>query len=275
MGCTGLFFFFMFGWGLTGNLLGGLFGLGVGLWINRLYLERLAVKHKAQADSIRALFLLCVMSSFAKIAKADGRISESEIDVVEGMLNEWGLNDEERSLAKDVFRRAKDDDMPFAAHVAKFAAECPDYGLKSVFLLCLVRLACAEGPVSHAKMGLLLQAESLLRLPSGAVRMMMAQFFSRSDPHGGTRRSWRQEDDENPLYSVPSGASDDDYAAIGVQPSASDDQVKKAYRQKAMELHPDRIQAKGLPPNLIKMANDQLALVNAAYDRICRARGIK
>lgn len=46
MGCTGLFIFFMAGWGLTGNLMGGLFGLGVGIWLNRLYLERLTVKHK-------------------------------------------------------------------------------------------------------------------------------------------------------------------------------------------------------------------------------------
>ncbi len=55
------------------------------------------------------------------------------------------------------------------------------------------------------------------------------------------------------------------YETLGVSPDASAADIKKAYRQKVGEYHPDRIEGKGLPPEFIKFANDKLAEINAAY----------
>ncbi len=275
MGCSRSFLLFLLGWVVSGKFIGGLVGFAIGVWLDQRDSERLSARRHEQTERIRSVFLLCMMSSFAKIAKADGHVSESEIDLIENMLDEWGLSQSDVDLAKDIFRRAKDDDVLFVSYVNKFADECAAYELRLIFLQCLVRLACAEGSVSTGQMKMLRQAESIFGLPSGTVHMMISQFLGRRHSWSRYTRDSRQEHDYGQRYASAADASDDDYTAIGVPRSASDDEVKKAYRRKAMELHPDKIQAKGLPPEFVKISNDQLAMVNAAYDRICRTRGIK
>ena len=51
--------------------------------------------------------------------------------------------------------------------------------------------------------------------------------------------------------------------------------MRKAYREKAKKLHPDLLRAQGLPEDLLAKANEQMARVNAAWDEIRRARGMK
>ncbi len=275
MGCSRSFILFLIGRVATRSFIGGLIGLAIGVWLDQRDTERLADQRLEQTERTRSVFLLCVMSSFAKIAKADGHVSETEIELIENMLDEWGMSPSDVNLAKDIFRKAKNDDVLFVSYVDKFATECAAYELRLIFLQCLVRLACAEGSVSTEQMKMLRQAESIFNLPSGTVHMMISQFLGQRHSWSSYTRNSRQQYDSGPQYTSTADATDDDYTAIGVPRSASDADVKKAYRRKAMELHPDKIQAKGLPPEFVKISNDQLAMVNTAYDRICRTRGIK
>ena len=69
--------------------------------------------------------------------------------------------------------------------------------------------------------------------------------------------------------------SSDPYKIIGVGPEIPDDDLKTAYRALVRENHPDKLIAEGLPEELIELANEKLAAVNDAYDRICAERGLK
>jgi DnaJ like chaperone protein len=50
--------------------------------------------------------------------------------------------------------------------------------------------------------------------------------------------------------------------------------IKAAYRRIVRESHPDRLIAKGMPPEAVALGTARLATVNAAYERICKERGI-
>lgn len=63
-------------------------------------------------------------------------------------------------------------------------------------------------------------------------------------------------------------ASDDPYLILGVDDDISDSDLKRAYRRMAAANHPDRLMARGLPRELIGLANHKMAMINKAYAEI-------
>lgn len=80
----------------------------------------------------------------------------------------------------------------------------------------------------------------------------------------GARRSPRQR--ANPLA--------DAYRTLGVKPSASDDEVKRAYREKAKSCHPDVLRSQGASDRKVAEATEKMAKVNAAWTAISKERNI-
>jgi len=64
----------------------------------------------------------------------------------------------------------------------------------------------------------------------------------------------------------------DAYRILDCSVDASDAEVKSAYRKKCIEFHPDKIQSKGLPPQFVEFAKNEMQKINEAYETICRAR---
>jgi DnaJ like chaperone protein len=60
----------------------------------------------------------------------------------------------------------------------------------------------------------------------------------------------------------------DPYAILGLLPGATMDEVRHAWRRQAAENHPDRMLARGAPPEFVEIARDKSAAINAAYARI-------
>jgi DnaJ like chaperone protein len=66
----------------------------------------------------------------------------------------------------------------------------------------------------------------------------------------------------------------DPYVILGLSYVADEDELKQTYRRLVRENHPDSLMARGVPAEFIKLANDKLAAINNAYEKIQQERGL-
>jgi DnaJ like chaperone protein len=86
----------------------------------------------------------------------------------------------------------------------------------------------------------------------------------------GARRSERHQADSAQHHRVAQA-----YEVLGLQRTASDAEIIKAYRRLMSQNHPDKLLAKGLPESKLQLAQEKTARIRAAYDLLRAARGIK
>ena len=67
----------------------------------------------------------------------------------------------------------------------------------------------------------------------------------------------------------------DPYQVLGLSSGVTDAEVKRTYRELIRKYHPDALIAQGMPQEFVNIANDKMAGINAAYDRIEKERGLK
>lgn len=216
------------------------------------------------------IFLGAAAAMLAKMAKADGRVSREEIASADAAFARLGISGEKRDYCIKVFREAKDDEHTIFEYAAAFSDAQPDYDMRVLFYDILWDLAVSDGVLSQEEKSVLASLPVYLHI---SPVLFSAQYSRRSAGahHGGSGRGGqsrssgrRSTSRVDPLVEA--------YAVLGCSPSATDDEIKRAYRDKAKKYHPDEMVAKGLPPELIQKANDEMARVNAAYDLIKKSR---
>ncbi|MCQ2377903.1 MAG: TerB family tellurite resistance protein [Victivallaceae bacterium] len=216
---------------------------------------------EAEAMSARAhqAVLTHIFRALAKIAKSDGVVSQEEAAMVSELLREFCGDDAAlRSQMKAEFDRAKSSGPAFGDEVRSLAALLTDEAKNSVLEM-FCTLARVDGRVSAVEIALLREAEAILDRHG-----FVDRFFNAS----GSGNSHRPESasDDFPLNEC--------YRILGIAPEASDAEVKKAWRQKTLEFHPDRVMGKGLSESFIEFADVQMKKVNRAYETIRKARGL-
>jgi DnaJ-domain-containing protein 1 len=66
----------------------------------------------------------------------------------------------------------------------------------------------------------------------------------------------------------------DAYAQLGVRPDASDEEIRRAYRNLAKKYHPDAIRAQGLGEEALAKADERMKSINSAWNALKTARGL-
>ena len=82
----------------------------------------------------------------------------------------------------------------------------------------------------------------------------------------------RKKSTKKPLEPPAPETPSNPYEVLGCRPEATNDEVCRAYREKAKRLHPDTLRAQGLPDEIIVAANEQMSRVNAAWNAVKRER---
>lgn len=204
----------------------------------------------------QAIFFTAAFSMVGKLAKADGHVSADEIATIDKICKEaLKLDAQARSYAINVFTQAKDTPESFTDYARQFGQMFgQDQQLCQFMMSFLFEVAMADGDLHPQEEAMLLEAKTAFGINESIYQSLYSRYVG--------------------LHSSATSLSKH-YENLEVAQNASDAEVKKAYRQKAMEFHPDKIEGKGLPPEFIKFANDRLAEINESYDTIMAARNKK
>jgi len=200
------------------------------------------------SDSARQMaFSVAVVVLGAKVAKVDGTVNRKEINAFKEVFRV--PQKEEKGVARifDAAKQSADGFEPYARQIGRLFRREP--ALLEDMLASLFYIAKADAPIRNSELAFLRRTGDLFGLDSATFERVRGMF-------------------------IHSDAMDP-YGVLGISNGASDDEVKKAYRQLIREHHPDTLVAKGLPRNFIEVANKKMAAINAAHDQIARERGLK
>lgn len=252
--------------GLLGLLVVGLPGLIFGLFLGHLFdagLAKIMGFGGVGVEGVRQQFFRTIFLLMGHVAKSDGRISEAEIAHTEQVIQQLGLLDEQRHEAILLFKEGADNDFAVDAQVQEFLrAGGAHPALKQTLFLFLVTLALADQRLDDAERDTLQRIGTLLGFTAPAVDelLRMATAQEQFHQHAGVNTS------------APTSA--DAYAALGVSPDAPDKEVKRAYRKLMSQNHPDKLSARGVPEDMLKLATEKSQDIQAAYELIRNERGM-
>ncbi|MGD8689424.1 MAG: co-chaperone DjlA [Gammaproteobacteria bacterium] len=216
----------------------------------------------ADAEQIQTVFFTTSFSVMGHIAKADGRVSEDEIRAARSVMAHMNLNQAQKEAAIRLFGEGKRPGFALDQVMDQF---CQVIGrrreLIAMFIEIQIHAALADGRINPAERRILNHI---------ARRIGVSEFELRQIENLIRARTGRA---STGAATRPDGLAEA-YRVLGVSKSASDDEVKKAYRRLMSRHHPDKLVAKGLPEEMMEMAENKTVEIRAAYDAIKEARGM-
>jgi DnaJ like chaperone protein len=256
-----------------GGLTGALFGLFVGHMADRFLAGVTGV------STTRKTFFEALFSSLGHLSKADGQVTETEIRMVESLMQRMQITGEDRQRAIRFFNQGKQAgfDLEAALHsFVKYSAVRQD--LRLMFMEIIVEAAFTSGTVSQEEYAVLQRIARALRIPRALFSAMMQ---ARGAPTGAGDQAGHGQGSYGRSRSYRASGSnttrtmDQAYAQLGLTRKASDGEVKKAYRKLVSQYHPDKLVSRGLPEEMMNIAKTRVREINTAYDQIKQARGFK
>ena len=232
--------------GITGGLLGfvvlGPIGALVGSVIGSNISSRSKRRRPNNFDQ-QVAFFTALFACLAKIAKADGRVDESEINKIEEIIStKLNLNREHRNFAINIFQKAKNDNVSFEAYASNLyqvLSSSPNSLL--VFYEILFELALADGILHPNEDNLLKQIPRIFKFDEKVYKSLYEKFVDKTNDY---------------------------FKTLGVNEKATFNEIKKAYLKKRKEFHPDTLIGKGLPEEFIEKAKEKFIEIQEAYEEL-------
>ena len=258
--------------GLIGLFTLGFLGLLIGLFVGHVWDSRHMAQNFSGFDGrpdprAQELFFETLFRLMGKLAKADGRVTEAEIQQAEALMAQSGLTPEHRQRAIELFKEGTQPEFNIRSQMTGFLAACGrNNRLKQTLLVYLITMAHADGDLDAAERDVLQEVASMLGIPGmildQLIGMVGAQAHFRSGGYssGGYQSGVGQKPSQSQL--------DLAYKALGVSPGCTDAELKKAYRKLMSENHPDKLMGQGVPEDMVKMANERSSEISKAYDLI-------
>jgi len=189
-------------------------------------------------------FTIAVIALGAKMAKADGQVTRDEVTAFREVFN-IAASDEEN--AAKVFNLARLDVAGFEEYARRIADMFEDEQSTLCDLMeGLFHIAMADGFYHTSENEFLKQVAHIFGLPEMEFRALRARFVPDAIP--------------------------DPYTVLGVSPDATLEDIRKIWRKMVRETHPDRMIARGVPEEAIRMAEKRMVDINRAWEEITKVR---
>lgn len=200
------------------------------------------------------LFSMLVMASY--IIRADGKIMHSEMEYVRQFLRrnfgEIAVSQGEEILLK-LFDQAKrmdqENNMGFKNTIRECGTQIAynlSYEERLQLLAFLAEIAKSDGNVCAAEINALKEVAMAMGMSDREVESML---------------------------NLKGSSLDDAYKVLEIEPTATDEEVRAAYRRMAVKHHPDKVASLG--EDIRKAANEKFQKINEAKERIYQSRGLK
>lgn len=227
-----------------GGPIGALLGVVGGHALDRYTSEGQPVDEEGATKKIA--FTIGVIALGAKMAKADGVVTRDEIAAFREVFRVPPEEVKNVGRIWDMARRTSEGYEAYAQQIAKLFN--PGSPVLEELIGSLFHIAKADGVVHENEVAYLKRVSEIFGFDELAFERLRATYVG--------------------------DKGDDPYSVLGVEHTASDEEVRAAYRRLIREHHPDRLIAQGLPDELISAATQRMAAVNAAWDRIKKARNL-
>jgi DnaJ like chaperone protein len=193
-------------------------------------------------------FTIAVLALGAKMAKADGSVTRDEVTAFRRIFT-FPPGEEEH--AAHVFNLARQDVAGFDAYARKIARLfnpesrklcADDHHVLVDILESLFQIAVADGSYHPGEDAFLAHVADAFGLDEGCFRIVRSRLVE--------------------------GAPRDPYDVLGLPRNATRDAARKAWKALVRDTHPDVMQARGVPPEAMKLAERRMQLINEAWREI-------
>lgn len=248
--------------GAFGFMLGGPLGALIGAAIGHNFDAGMKVQGRAlpgDQERVQTAFFTATFSVMGHIAKADGHVSKDEIENARRVMASMELDAELQKVAVNLFQQGKARDFSLDTVLEQFRRECHRrQHLIRLFVEIQLQAAYADGHMHPKERTMLLHICSQLGISPDEFDVLAGAAGAERNYGGVAGRS--------------SMSLDDAFAVLEIKPNSNDKEIKRAYRRMMSRHHPDKLVAKGLPEEMMKLATEKTQEIQAAYELIKKSR---
>lgn len=205
------------------------------------FLEAMASQKQRRNE---AAFSIALIALSAKMAKADGIVTDDEIAAFRDFFQ---FPEKEADKVLMVYQLAQQDVAGFDEYLSKVAKIFDDSpAVLEDVLDCLFHVAAADGVAHPRELELIDHAAKAFKISTAAFHRLKAAHLGLGE--------------------------DDPYLILGVDHDANSADIKATYRALVRDHHPDALIARGVPQDMIRIAEGRMAAINTAYERILTNR---
>lgn len=234
------------GWAFTGHPIGAIIGFAIGMIYDNTKVIRYdggaGIPYQDHQYSGRQGFTMSLLVLSAAVMRADESVKKAELDYVKRFfVKQFGVEQTREHMR--TLRELMEKEIP-VAEVCQRIRMSIQYPSRLQLLHYLYGIAQADGKVDKQEVGVIEEIASHLGIERKDMESIRAMFYQ---------------------------STESAYKILEVDPNASNEEIKKAYRKMAVKYHPDKVAHEG--ESVQNAAKEKFQKVQDAYERIRKERG--